>query len=111
MISFCQNLGQHIGHRSRSQTIGTSQTLGERRLQPQQVGPVAELRARLLRLLSDQGRARWDNQGGFVLGRRQGVRMILGETEMVVAEVAVDRRPEEDRAKTQETRDSEPDSQ
>ena len=111
MISFCRKLGQHIGHKSRSRTTGTSRTLGELRLQPQQVGAVAELRAHLLRLLSDQGRAHWGNQGGFALGRRQGVQMTLGETEMVVAEVAADRRPEEDRAETQETTDSEPDSQ
>ena len=111
MISFCRKLGQHIDHKNRSRTTGTSRTLGELRPQPQQVEAVAELRARLLRLLSDQGLAHWDNQGGFALGRRQGVQMTLGETEVVVAAVAVDRRPEEDRAETQETTDSEPDSQ
>ena len=84
---------------------------GERRLQPQRVGPVAEHKVHLLRLLSDRVRARWGNQGGFALGRRQGIRGILEVTEMVVAEAVVGRHPEEHQVETQGTQGSEQDSQ
>ena len=88
-----------------------SPILGERRLPPQRMGPVAERKVHLLRPLSDRVRARWGNQGGFALGRRQEIRRTLGVTEMVVAEAVVGRHPEEHQAETQRAQYQESDSQ
>ena len=111
MILSYRNLGRRIGHKKRDRTIGMSPILGERRPPPRQTGPVEEDKVRPLRLLSDRGRARWGNQGGFALGRRQGIQGILGVTEMVVAEAVAGRHPEEHQVETQGTPDSEQDSQ
>ena len=80
---------------------------GEWRLQPQRMGPVVERKVHLLHPLSDRVRARWGNQGGFALGRRQEIRRTLGVTEMVVAEAVVGRHPEEHQVETQGTQGSE----